>query len=349
MKAARVFLLAAGAALALLAGAASAESDLALEVSVAPAEGASTLVAGAPGHAVVQVSNLGPAGAPAFEVDVTVSDGRGAVVLAGHPLQVPPLAPGANVTIADNVTFTVLLAGEVRIFGNADPAERVNDTLRANNHDNATAYFGPPPATRTVEDFAGKASGTRTLPPYSYLAFKLDLSDGDTLILQADAEGGALFDCYLMDAENYARYREAREAPAGAVSFIRDYSRNGTDHIAYTAEPMPPGTYYLVLENDERLQHGATPVGPVTVGYALATVNNSLPAWSVAVVIGAAAAAVWATVRWRPHFDVRSPILGVPPPDPAEISDENFEGEGEPPGPPGGEAPPVPPPRPPRA
>ena len=296
----------------------AASPDLKVAVSVQDANGAGPPTATADARAVATVTNIGDQAAGAFEVDLTATDGKGAVVLRPHSLGVSGLAAGANITLPDAMLFTVALAGDVKVFVTGDPAGRINDTSRGDNAANVTVYFAPPAVVALVENVPARASETRTLGPYAYLAFRFDLHDGDSLIFQADAEGGVLFDCYLFDEANFARYADAREHPTsvGNVSFIRDYSGTSRDHIAFTAEPLPPGKYYLVLDNDERLRSGADPQGRVTLHYALAVVNNSLPSWAVAVVIAAAAAAIWATVRWRPHFDVRSPLLEIPPPDP---------------------------------
>jgi hypothetical protein len=307
------------AALSMFAAAASAASpDLKVAVSVQAANGTGPPTATADARAVATVTNIGDQAASAFEVDLTATDSKGAVVLRPHSLNVSALAAGANITLPDTTAFTVALSGDVKVFVTADPAGRINDTSRADNAVNVTVYFAPPPIVALVENVPARASETRTLGAYAYLAFRIDLHDGDSLIFQADSAGGVLFDCYLFDEANFARYADAREHPStvGNVSFIRDYSGTSREHIAFTAEPLPPGKYYLVIDNDERLRSGAMPQGPVTVHYALAVVNNSLPAWAVVVVIAAAAAAIWATVRWRPHFDVRSPLLEIPPPDP---------------------------------
>ena len=303
--------------LGIVAGLSAAAPDLKVEVTVRPANGTGVLTATFDARAVAVVTNTGNEAAGAFEVDLTAVFGQSEVVLRPHSLDVAGLAAGANTTLEDTVVFTAPRSGDVRVHATADPAGRVNDTARADNAANVTVHFEAPPAAATLESVASKSSDTLTLQAYAYHAFRIELRDGDSLIFQADSEAGVLFDCYLLDASNYARYTDAREHPAtvGEVSFIRDYSGTSRDHIAFTAEPLPPGIYYLVLENDERLQSGAEPNGPVTIHYALAVVNNSLPAWAVIVVIGAAAASIWATVRWRPHFDVRSPLLEIPPPD----------------------------------
>jgi hypothetical protein len=331
------------AAACLMASNAAASPELKVSLAVQPVSGTGPPTATADARAVATVTNIGDQAAGAFEVDLTATDSKGAVVLRPHTLNVSALSAGANVTLTDDTPFTVALAGDVKVFVTADPAGRINDTARADNTANITVYFWPPPVAATVENAPARSSQTRTLPAYAYLALRIELSDGDSLIFQADSEGGVLFDCYLLDEANFARYADAREHPAtvGNVSFIKDYSGTSRDHIAFTAEPLPPGKYYLILENDERLRSGADPQGPVTIHYSLAVVNNSLPAWAVIIVIAAAAAAIWATVRWRPHFDVRSPLLEIPPPDPDEQDGADPDGtpplpedEGEEPAPP---------------
>lgn len=309
------------AALALGGTAAAAGPDLAIQVTAEPASGAGNLTATELAHAVFTLTNNGLEDAGAFEVDITASDRAGTILLGRHSVQVQGLAHGANLTVVDNATFTTAFSGDVHIIATADPAHRVNDTQLQDNIANRTVYFAPPAAQKTVETYQGKIAATRTLPPYAYLAFRIELRDGDSLIFQADSGEGEFFDCYLMQASAYERYRQVRESPDpnASVLFIKEYSRNATTHIQYTADPLPPGTYYLVIENDQRLQLGASPTGPVTVDYALAVVNNSLPPYAAIIVMGAAAAAIYATVRWRPHFDVRSPLLEVPPPEAEEL------------------------------
>jgi len=327
-------------------GSAAGAADLELSLSAEPSDGSGSLVAQAAALVVAVVTNKGSDAAGTFEVDLWANDSKGQIVLPPHTLTVPALPAGGNLTLRDSETFVLALSGDLRIFGIADPAGRVNESALSNNHVNVTVYFGPPTATRVVEDIAVRASGNRMLPPYTLLAMRVDLREGDSLIFQADAEAPGTFDCYLLNDANFTIYFNAREAPANhsQVTFLQDYSRTDTDHIAFTSEPLPPGRYYLVLENDDRLQRGASPIGPVNLSFAVAIVNNSLPPGAIALVIGAAAAAIWATVRWRPHFDVRSPLLEVPPPDPDELAEEREgagalgqeleEGEGLPPHPP---------------
>jgi hypothetical protein len=315
-----------GVALAAAGAPAAASPDLSIEVAVEPAAEGGALTALSEAVAVVTVENKGLDAAAPFEIDIWADNATGGIVLPPHTVNVTGLAPGANLSIRDPMAFAPPLAGDIRVHAVADPAHRVNDTQRGDNDALVVVYFGPPPAAREEEDVAQRSSGARTLPAYSYLAFRLALRDGDALIFEANSQEGALFDCYLLEAEAYERYREAREAaPANAtVEFLGDYSRVKTDHIAFTADPLPSGTYFLVIDNDDRLQSGQASQGPVRVDYAVAIVNNSLPWWAAIVALAAAAAAIWAIVRWRPHFDVRSPLLAVPAPSPEEL-----EGEGE--------------------
>jgi len=182
--------------------------------------------------------------------------------------------------------------------------------LLAANGLNAT-----PPASITVEPVSGRLAGTRVLPAYAILVFRVTAAEGDSIIFQADAPQGSseVFDSYLFDAENYTVYAALREGgnPNATVSFFVDYSRAATEHTAFTTEPLPAGTYFVVIDNDERLANGANPSGNVTVTFAVALVNNSLPMAALIVILAGAAAAIYATVRWRPVFDARSPLLAI--------------------------------------
>jgi hypothetical protein len=338
-------------ALALLGGAALAAPDISVAVTIEAAQPGANLTAGEPLRCVAVLTNLGNSSAGAFEVDVWAFNASNGTVVERHSLNVTGLAAGESVTLHDNGTFVLPVAGTVWVNAIADPAGRLAEVTTANNHISASvavAAAPAPPANRIVEDVATRLSATRELPAYSFLALRLQVADGDSVIFTADSRQGERFDCYLMNSENFTLYFDARERPnlTLAVSFLQDYSRTGTDHISYTTEPIAPGTYYLVIENDERLVHGTNPNGSVHVTFAVALVNNSIPPVAVLLVIGAAAAAIWATVRWRPHFDVRSPLLKVPSPDPAEFGEdpdgdndepealpEMDEGEGPPPHP----------------
>ena len=212
-------------------------------------------------------------------------------------------------------------------------------SLLAANGTNAT-----PAATITVEQVAGRLSGTRVLPAYSVLAFRIEAAEGDSILFQADASQGSaeVFDSYLFNAENYTVYAALREGgdPYANVSFFIGYTRLLTEHTAFTTDPLPAGTYFVVIDNDERLSSGANPNGTVTVTFAIALVNNSLPPTALIVILAGAAAAIYATIRWRPVFDARSPLLDM---DGEGESDEEGadeaahpdmdEGEGPPPHP----------------
>lgn len=197
----------------------------------------------------------------------------------------------------------------------------------AANGTNAT-----PPAQITVEQVAVRLSGTRVLPAYSVLAFRLTAAEGDSIIFQADAAQGSAeaFDSYLFNAANYTLYSTLREGgdPNANVSFFNDYTRRSTPHTAFTTEPLPAGTYFVVIDNDERLSSGANPNGTITVTFALALVNNSLPPTALIVILAGAAAAIYATIRWRPVFDARSPLLDMD--GEAELDEEGAEGGAHP-------------------
>ncbi len=338
-------------ALALLAGPALAAPDIAVAVTLEAAEPGGNLTAGVPLRCVAVLSNLGNSSAGAFEVDVWAFNATNGTLVDRHSLNISGLGPGETFTLHDNTTFVLPWAGIVSVNAIADPAGRLTEVTTANNHFSATvavASAPPPPAARNVEDVSVRLSSSRELPAYSFLALRLQVADGDSVIFTADSQTGERFDCYLMNSENFTVYYDARERAnrTGTVSFLQEYSRTGTDHISYTTDPIAPDTYYLVIENDERLVRGTSPNGSVHVTFAVALVNNSIPPIAVLLVIGAAAAAIWATVRWRPHFDVRSPLLEVPPPDPAEFGEDSEpegaepealkemdEGEGPPPHP----------------
>lgn len=191
---------------------------------------------------------------------------------------------------------------------------------------------GTPPATFTVERVASRLTGSRVLPAYSVLAFRIDAAEGDSLIFEADVPPGSnqVFDCYLLNAANYTLYSTLREGgdPNASVTYFLDYSTTtkGTEHTAFTTEPLPAGTYFIVLDNDERLATGALPNGTVTVSFALAVVNNSLPPAALWVILAGAGAAIYATIRWRPVFDARSPLLGIE----ADSDEESGEAGGHP-------------------
>lgn len=335
-------------ALALPTGAAPPAPDLVLRLWVEPHVAGANLTALLPALVVIFVENTGSADAGPFEVDVWTNRSNNSDNWSWprHSLGVSALAAGANVTITDPTPLVAPLAGPLRLFALADPAGRVPEDNPGNNAFNTTVNFALPAAQKFIEEAGGKLSGTRTLAPYSLLALRVNAAEGDSLIFQADAAGGGTFDCYLFDAANFGVYLSARERadPNENVSFFKDYSRPRTEHIAFTTEPLPAGTYFVVVENDERLLNGAAPTGPVTVTFAVARVNNSLPPTAIAIVIGAAAAAIWATVRWRPVFDVRSPLLEVTGPELSELEDDGDEadpdatdmgeGEGPPPHPP---------------
>jgi hypothetical protein len=243
-----------------------------------------------------------------------------------EPVGKAPSAPGLALPLARP---WIALQGELLEVRSVPPAPSAPppSALLAPDNSNAT-----PPATITVENVPSRLSGTRVLPAYSIVVFRLEAADGDSIIFQADApQGGAqVFDSYLFNAQNYSTYstlREGGDANANVTFFI-DYSRAKTEHTAFTTEPLPAGTYFVVLDNDERLGSGADPNGTVSVTFAVALVNNSLPPAALWVILVGAAAAIYATIRWRPVFDARSPLLGIE--GDAESDEEGAEDDAHP-------------------
>jgi hypothetical protein len=322
---AAALLLVALAAAASTAAAADPQPDLRVSLAVEPSAQGENLTAGAPARVIITVSNVGSAPAGAFEVDVWCTDPS----WARRSVQVSSLLAGANASLPDNETYSVGLAESVDFFAVADPADRIVESDETDNSARLTAVFAPPPARFDVVAVSDRIAGNATLPPYTVLVLVLDVGQGESILFEAEAPAPQAFDQYLLDEANWTIYRNATVDPGAVVGFFHDYSPTDTTHAAFTTVPLPAGRYYLVIENDERLRGGVRPTGPVNVTYAAAIVNSSLPPALLAVVIGAAIAAIWATVKWRPAFDVRSPLLEVPPPDPSELEDEDAESGGD--------------------
>lgn len=324
----------AAAATASAAQGADPQPDLRVSLAVEPAFQGENLTAGAPSRVVVTVSNVGSAPAGAFEVDVWCTDPS----WARRSVQVASLAAGANATLPDNETYTVGLAESIDFFAVADPADRILESDETDNSARLTATFAPPAARFDLVAVSERIAGNSTLLPYTVLVLVLDVAEGESILFEAEAQPPHAFDEYLFDEHNWRAYRNATVDPNAMVAYFHDYYQTNTTHAAFTTAPLPAGRYYLVIENDERLERGTRPTGPVNVTYAAATVNNALPPALLAVIIGAAAAAIWATVKWRPAFDVRSPLLEVPPPDPAELEDEDAQSGADEGGEPGSES-----------
>jgi hypothetical protein len=301
------------------------QPNLVATLRVDPVGAGTDLTAGEPARISVTVSNQGHADAGPFEVDVWCSD----AAWGRHSLQVPSLAAGANATLVDPAPYSPALAESVTFHAEVDPAQRVAEDSEIDNSATLSATFGIPAGQFEIVAVPGRLAGNATLVPYSALVLVLDVAQGESILFQAEAPGPHPFDQYLFDEENWGAYQNATQDRNLTVAFFHDYVQTNTEHAAFTTAPLPAGRYYLVVENDERLQHGAPPTGPVNVTYAVATLNNALPPALLAVIVGAAAAAIWATIKWRPAFEVHSPLLEVPPPDPADLESEEDEVDGD--------------------
>lgn len=319
-------LLFAAVALLLAGESASATPDLSPSIRVEPAEAGGNFTANAPVRLTVTVWNNGSSDAPGFAVAVWCSDPS----WPRHLVSFPALGANSSATVEDPLRFTTNISRSVTFTVEADPEHTVPEY---NDLDNVAALaiaFGRPSPLDRLLPVGGRANGTDTIPTYATLVLVVDVDEGETLLFQAESQGPFPFDQYMLDEEGWAQYRASETDPTIQVKYFSLYSATNTTHVSFSTSPLPRGRYFVVIENDERLNRGVPPAGDVKVTYAVAAVGTQLPPAIVAIIMGAAAAAIIATVKWRPAFDVRSPLLEIPPPEPESEADEEEQEDEEP-------------------
>lgn len=125
----------------------------------------------------------------------------------------------------------------------------------------AVVLLAPPVVAQTEVNVPGRISETVDVAAGEWRAYRITVGSMDSVAFSATVTAGAAIDVYLLTSRGYDQYRNPSEPTF-------EYWDPGTEEITTSFAPTvspPAGTYYLVLDNAQISQSGASGSGDVTV------------------------------------------------------------------------------------